>query len=91
MSDLSRQIYERVYAMSEKGKIRRKTINIEDREPITIGSIRVTAFNCDHSIPYSSMILLEAEGKRILHTGDYRNHGYTGRHLKKTLKEIRTN
>lgn len=58
---------------------------------IEIGDIRVTPFfNC-HSIYDSSMFLIEAEGKRIWHTGDYRKHGYMGKGLVPTLKRYATN
>ena len=51
-----------------------------------IGNIRITPFfNC-HSIYDSYMLLIEADGKRIWHTGDYREHGYMGKGLVPTLK-----
>ena len=33
------------------------------------------------------MFLIEAEGKLILHTGDFRDHGYLGRGLLPTIKK----
>ena len=54
--------------------------------PFSVGDIRITPFfNC-HSIYDSYMFLIEAEGKRVWHTGDYRRHGYLGKGLLKTLK-----
>lgn len=59
--------------------------------PITIGDIKITPFfNC-HSIYDSYMFLIEAEGKRIWHTGDYRKHGYMGKGLIPTLRRYATN
>ena len=56
-----------------------------------VGNIRVTPFfNC-HSIYDSYMLLIEADGKRIWHTGDYREHGYMGKGLLPTLKRFATN
>lgn len=56
-----------------------------------IGDIRITPFfNC-HSIYDSYMFLIEADGKRIWHTGDYREHGYLGKGLFPTLKLYATN
>lgn len=50
-------------------------------KPIEIGDIRITPFfNC-HSIYDSYMFLIEADGKRIWHTGDFREHGYLGKGL----------
>lgn len=52
---------------------------------IQIGDIKITPFfNC-HSIYDSYMFLIEADGERIWHTGDYRAHGYMGKGLFKTL------
>lgn len=56
-----------------------------------VGDIRITPFfNC-HSIYDSYMLLIEADGKRIWHTGDYREHGYMGKGLVPTLKRYATN
>lgn len=55
-----------------------------------VGDIRITPFfNC-HSIYDSYMFLIEAEGKRIWHTGDYREHGYLGKGLMPTLRRYAT-
>ncbi len=43
-----------------------------------IGSITVTPFWIDHSAFDAYMFLIEAEGLRILHTGDFRLHGFRG-------------
>lgn len=60
-------------------------------KPITIGDIKITPFfNC-HSIYDSHMFLIEADGKRIWHTGDFRQHGYMGKGLFPTLKTFATN
>lgn len=72
-------------------------INVWQRTPphhkpksIVIGDIKVTPFfNC-HSIYDSHMFLIEADGKRIWHTGDYRGHGYLGKGLFPTLRKYAT-
>jgi ribonuclease J len=45
------------------------------------GDIRVSPFYVSHSIYDAYMFLIEADGKRTLHTGDYREHGYIGKNL----------
>ena len=52
-------------------------------EPVSlqIGNIRLTPFYCSHSIYDAYMFLIEADGKRIWYTGDYRIHGYVGKDL----------
>lgn len=57
----------------------------------TIGDIHITPFYNCHSIYDSYMFLIEADGKRIWHTGDYREHGYLGKGLFPTLRRYATN
>ena len=59
-------------------------------ESISIGNIWVTPFSNCHSIYDSYMFLIETDGKRIWHTGDYREHGYRGKDLFPTLEEYAT-
>lgn len=54
-------------------------------EPLTFGNITVTPFFCSHSAFDSYMFLIEAEGKKILHTGDFRDHGYLGKGMNKFI------
>lgn len=48
------------------------------RDEIIIGDITVTPFLIDHSAYDAYMFLIETDGKRILHTGDFRTHGFRG-------------
>lgn len=56
--------------------------------PFNIGDISVTPYLIDHSACDSYMFLIEADGKRILHTGDFRLHGFRGKALPKVLDRI---
>lgn len=47
----------------------------EGSKSINIGPFRVTPFLTDHSAFDAYMLLIEAEGKRILYSGDFRVHG----------------
>ena len=44
-------------------------------EAFTIGDIRIRPFVIDHSAADSYMFVIEAEGKHVLYTGDFRMHG----------------
>lgn len=48
---------------------------------IPCGDIKVTPFSVDHSAYDAYMFLIETPDLTILHTGDYRNHGYRGHRL----------
>ena len=63
--------------------------NIRPR-PFMVGDISITPFRSCHSIYDSYMFLIQAAGKRIWHTGDYREHGYLGKNLYATLEEYAT-
>lgn len=47
-------------------------------ETLRVGSISVTPLMIDHSAFDAYMFLVEGEGKRVLHTGDFRLHGFRG-------------
>lgn len=55
---------------------------------IQIGDIAITPFSVDHSAYDAYMFLIEAEGKRVLHTGDFRTHGFRGKGVKKVLEKL---
>jgi ribonuclease J len=48
---------------------------MRDREPVSIGDIKVTPFVTDHSGYGAMAFLVEAEGKKIFYSGDFRGHG----------------
>lgn len=52
---------------------------------IAIGNITITPYSVDHSAFDAHMFLIEADGKRILHTGDFRTHGFRGKGLSKVI------
>jgi len=57
---------------------------IQEFEPFTtkqVGNITVFALLSDHSAFGAYMYVIEADGIRILHTGDFRLHGIIGRRL----------
>ena len=57
----------------ELEKSRQKTII--PGKPIRIGDFTVTAYSVDHSAFDSAAFLIEADGKRLLYSGDLRLHG----------------
>ena len=52
-----------------------------------IGDIAITPYSVSHSAPDSYMFLIECDGKKVLHTGDFRDHGYLGKGLYTMLKK----
>ena len=54
-------------------------------EAFTIGDIRIRPLVIDHSAADSYMFVIEAEGKRVLYTGDFRMHGLRHHVLEKLV------
>ena len=85
---VSKRIYSLLSVFTHK-KIRFKTKDMNFKEKIIINNdIVVTPYIVDHSSYNSSMLLIEADGKKVLHTGDFRNRGVKGKLFVPTLKEI---
>ena len=57
-------------------------------ETLRIGNISVTPFSVDHSACDSYMFLIEADGRCVLHTGDFRMHGFRGKAVPKILDKL---
>jgi ribonuclease J len=58
-------------------------------EPVRLGGLTVTAIPVDHAAPDSRALLLEADGQRLLYTGDLRAHGRTGFRFEKLIADER--
>ena len=54
-------------------------------EAFTIGDVRIRPLVIDHSAADSYMFVIEAEGKRVLYTGDFRMHGLRHHVLQKLV------
>lgn len=55
-------------------------------EAFTIGNIHIRPLVIDHSAVDSYMFVIEAEGKRVLYTGDFRMHGLRSHIVEKLVK-----
>jgi ribonuclease J len=58
-----------------------------DREAFEVGPFRVTPFLVDHSAFDAYALLIEAGGRRIFYTGDFRSHGRKPGSFKRLLAE----
>ena len=52
-----------------------------EKETIQVGDIAIKPFLVSHSAYDSYMFIIEAEGKRVVHTGDFRDHGYLSKNF----------
>ncbi len=83
--------YGRLAKVSEEGKKTLESVQrmrtYEANTPMMFGDIKVTPYFVSHSACDSHMFLIEAEGKRILHTGDFRGHGLLSKGLIPTIEK----
>jgi ribonuclease J len=62
--------------------------SFESQQKINVGDIQITPYFVSHSAYDAFMFLIEANGKRTLHTGDFRGHGYLSKGLLPTIKKL---
>jgi ribonuclease J len=62
---------------------------LPDDEVLAIGGLSITAIPVDHAAPDSRALLVEADGQRLLYSGDLRAHGRTRHRFKKMLSDER--
>lgn len=67
-----------------------RIVDLKDGEPVYFGErrdIKVTPLRVDHSAYDAYLFIIEAEGKTIVHTGDFRTHGRLGKDFFQRLEE----
>lgn len=67
------------------------TVGNEQSSTFDIGDFHITTIRVDHSAYDSYMFVIEAEGKCIVHTGDFRVHGRLGEGFFDRLKNFMEN
>lgn len=87
IGEISKEIYKilqnrllkaKIVTFEELSKTHKfKTFKIPER--IQIKDITITPIGVDHSAFDAHMFLIECDGKKILHTGDFRTHGQRGK------------
>ena len=89
IEEKTKLIYNLTSDFTGKKPIIRKTKTFKFNKPILIKKdIKITPYLVDHSAFNSCMFLVEVDGKKLLHTGDYRNHGRKGKIFLETIKKI---
>ena len=84
MGNTAKKIYKAVQnTLQQKLKIGNPELvenfrTFEAGKTISLKDIKITPYTIDHSAFDAYMFLIEAEDKRVLHTGDFRMHGARG-------------
>lgn len=64
-----------------------KKVLLQDRESVDVHGVEVTPFLVDHSAYGAMAFLVEAEGKKVFYSGDFRGHGRKKSLFEKLLNE----
>jgi ribonuclease J len=75
---------------AQKQLDRNRFREVVSQQPFQIGDCQVTPLAVDHSIFGSVAFLIEAEGKTILYSGDFRNHGRKPGMIRDLLDHLKT-
>ena len=60
---------------------------LRDREPFVLGPFRITPYPCDHSAFDAYGLLVEAGGRQLFYSGDFRAHGRKRAVFERLLRE----
>lgn len=96
IGEVSKQIYKMLQTRLAKAKIiQEEDLAIIDKfeiykipEKIQIDDITITPIEVDHSAFNAHMLLIECDGKKVLHTGDFRTHGQRGKAVIPALEKV---
>ena len=93
MGKTAKIIYSNFIKRTDKNKLPliKRIQTFEPGEPINIGDIAVIPLMIDHSAFDAYMFIIQADGKRILHTGDFRFHGVRSGRMLFMLKSYAKN
>lgn len=88
IEEISAKIFEVSNAFCSGKSFHGKLKKFKFGEKITLDDLVITPYRTDHSAYNSTMFLIENNGKRVLHLGDYRSTGYSGKTFYDNLKKI---
>lgn len=63
-----------------------KTIELKDRKHMSAGPFTITPYLVDHSAYDAYAFLIEADGKKVFYSGDFRGHGRKAKLFEKLIK-----
>ena len=78
-------ILEAADAFTTAGLRLKHVIHLKDRCALRLGPFRITPYLVDHSAYDSYAVLVEAEGKRLFYSGDFRAHGRKARLIERLI------
>lgn len=89
LGGIAKRIFGALIARTDPGNriLAERFLELEPLQRITIGDIEIIPLLIDHSAFDAYLFIIKADGKSVLHTGDFRGHGYRSKGLLPTLKK----
>ncbi len=81
-------ILEAAAPFSPSGLVMNCVTHYRDQGPFDVGPFRITPFLVDHSAFDSYALSIEADGKTLFYTGDFRAHGQKARGFVRLLSQV---
>ncbi len=75
MGQAARRILETASRFVPGPKAHLGNLELKDRQTLTLGPFSITPFTVDHSAYDAYALLIEAGGRRVFYSGDFRAHG----------------
>jgi ribonuclease J len=88
MGDATARILREAAFFTPIGLDRESTVPLRDRIPIERGPFRLTPYLVDHSAFDAYALLVEADGSRLLYSGDLRAHGRKAQAFERLLQDV---
>jgi len=86
IGEIGRRLIDAVRIFRKGEPMSREFKYIDDRKPFKVAGFTITPYLVDHSSPESFAFLVEAGGKRIFYSGDFRSHGKKGKLFDRIVK-----
>lgn len=75
MGELGMNLINATRMLIGKNVLKNKIHHFKTRQPFEVGDFTITPYLVDHSAADAYAFLIEAEGKRVFYSGDFRAHG----------------
>lgn len=87
IGEAAQSILDAADAFTPAGLKLKNVIHLENHKPIELGPFTITPYLVDHSAYDSYAVLVEADGKRLFYSGDFRIHGRKSILVERLIKD----
>lgn len=86
LGGLSHSLIDAARLFTARDRLSNDITHITAWQEFEIGPFKISSYLMDHSSPEAFAFLIEADGKRVFYTGDFRAHGRKGKVFEKLIQ-----